>query len=508
MKKVILIIRDGWGFRKSKKNNALANSKTPFTDELMKKYPNTLLSAHNGAVGLPRKYMGNSEVGHITLGSGRIINQSLTRINKSIRDKSFFQKKEFLKAISIAKKKSGAVHIIGLIQEEGVHSHLNHLFALLDLCKKKKFQNIKLHLITDGRDSPVDKGLKYLKKVEKKIKSIEFGEIVSICGRFYAMDRDKRWDRTKVAYEAIALGASKIKFSNARKTMSESYKKNITDEFIEPRTKVGYEGISNKDSVIFFNYRTDRARQLTHALSDTNFTPFKRKKISAYYVSMTEYYHPIKTAVAFHEPIVKNNLGEIIAKNKLKQLRISETEKYAHVTFFFNSQIEKPNKGETRIIIPSPKVKTYDLKPEMSINKITTNLVKEIKKVKYNFIVTNLVNADMVGHTAKVSQIKKACAAIDSALNKIVNAGLKEDYDMIICADHGNAEDQRKGWETSHTTNPVPMILVSNNEKLKNVKLNKSSLKDIAPTILDLMKIKKPKEMTGKSLIKNIFITS
>ena len=499
MKKVMLIIRDGWGYRKSKKNNALVNSKTPFTDGLMRDYPNVLLTAHDGAVGLPQKYMGNSEVGHMTLGSGRIIDQSLVRINKSINSGAFFKKKEFLDAIYKAKKKSGAVHLIGLIQEEGVHSHIDHLFALLKLCNKKSFYNVKLHLITDGRDSPVNKGMKYLNKIEKKIKSLGFGEIVSISGRFYAMDRDKRWNRTKVAYAAIALGESNIKFINPKNSLKNSYKNKITDEFVVPRTKKGYCGISPKDSVIFFNYRTDRARQLTRALSDIKFTHFTRKKINAHYVSMSEYYFPIKTAVAFREPTLKNNLGEVVSKNNLKQLRISETEKYAHVTFFFNSQIEKPNKGEDRIIIQSPRVKTYDLKPEMSVNKIATNLVREIKKDKYNLIITNLVNADMVGHTANVPAIKKACNSVDIALKKIVEMGLKKNYNILILADHGNAEDQRKGWETSHTTNPVPCILISKDGI--NLKKNKG-LQDVAPTLLDLLEIKKPREMTGSSLLK------
>ena len=503
MKKVILIIRDGWGHRKSKKNNALANSKTPYADYLMKNYPNTLLNAHDGAVGLPKKYQGNSEVGHMTLGSGRIIEQSLMRINKSIKDKSFFKKKEFIKAISNAKKNKSSLHIIGLIQEEGVHAHLNHLFALLDLCKKENFQDVNLHLITDGRDSPVNKGIKYLKKIKEKIKKIGFGKIQTISGRFYAMDRDKRWDRTKKAYDAIALGKSKIKFKDAKKTIQESYNKKITDEFIIPRIKEGYSGITNKDSVIFYNYRTDRARQLTRAMSDTKFTHFKRKRINALYVSMTEYYRPIKTLVAFYEPEIKNNLGKTIEKNKLKQLRISETEKYAHITFFFNSQIEKPNKGEDRIIIPSPKVKTYDQKPEMSVYKIANTLKKEIEKEKYNVIITNLVNGDMVGHTANIPAIKKACEAVDKALKQIVETGLKNNYDILICADHGNAEDQRPGWETSHTINQIPAILVSNNIKLINSKLKKNKgLQDIAPTILELLKINKPKEMTGESLIK------
>jgi 2,3-bisphosphoglycerate-independent phosphoglycerate mutase len=503
MKKVMLIIRDGWGYRKSEKHNALANSETPYTDYLMENYPNILLKASNGSVGLPKGYMGNSEVGHMTIGSGRIVDESLARINKSIKNKSFFKKKEFLEAISNAKKNNSALHIMGLIQEEGVHSHLDHLFALLDLCKQKNFTNVDLHLFTDGRDSPVNKGLTYIKKIQKKLNKLNLGVIQTISGRYYAMDRNKKWQRTKQAYDAIALGSSKIKFADEIKTIKESYKENITDEFIIPRVKIDYNGISNKDSVIFFNYRTDRARQLTRALSDIIFKHFKRKKINAFYVSMTEYYRPIKTAVVFHEPEIKNNLGQIIAKNKQTQLRISETEKYAHVTFFFNSQIEKPNKGEKRIIIPSPNISTYDLQPEMSIREIAKILVKEIKTNKHNLIITNLVNGDMVGHTAKIPAIKKACEEVDNALNHIVEEGRKQNYDIIITADHGNAEDQRKGWETSHTLNPVPCILISNNPTLKNSRLKKNKgLQDIAPTILKILDIKQPKEMTGESLIK------
>lgn len=503
MKKVILIIRDGWGFRKSKKHNALANSKTPYSNFLEKNYPNTLLTAHDGAVGLPPKYQGNSEVGHMTLGSGRIIKQSLIRINESIRDKSFFRKKEFLQAIKNAKENNGKLHIIGLIQEEGVHAHLNHLFALLDLCKQKKFHDVNLHLITDGRDSPVHKGLTYLKKIQKKIRQVGLGRIETISGRYYAMDRDNRWERTQKAYEAIALGKSKIKFKDEINTIKKSYEENVTDEFIIPRAKEHYNGIKDNDSVIFYNYRTDRARQLTRALSETTFKHFRRKRINAFYVSMTEYYRPIKTKVAFYEPRMENNLGDIISQNKLKQLRISETEKYAHVTFFFNSQIEKPFKGEERILIPSPKVSTYDKKPEMSVFKIANSLIREIKKDKHNLIVTNLVNGDMVGHTAKIGAIKEACESVDIALKQIVQEGLKHNYDILICADHGNAEDQREGWETSHTVNPVPAILISNKKELKSCKLKKNKgLKDIAPTILNLMDIKKPKEMNGETLIK------
>ncbi|MBT4257981.1 2,3-bisphosphoglycerate-independent phosphoglycerate mutase [archaeon] len=503
MEKVILIIRDGWGYRKDKENNAIANSKTPFTNYLMKNFPTTLLDASNGAVGLPTKYQGNSEVGHLTLGSGRIIEESLVRINKSIKDKSFFKNKEFLNSINYAKKNKSSLHLIGLMQTEGVHAHLNHLFALLDLCKQKKFKNVKIHVITDGRDSPPKNSLKNLKLLENKIKEIGFGEIVTISGRYYAMDRDKRWNRTKKAYDCIMNSKTKFKFETPEWEIKENHNHKITDEFIFPSAKESYNGIKKKDSIIFYNFRTDRMRQLIKAIVKKEFSPWQRKKRNLYVVAMTEYYKPMNANIAFKDIKIPNLLGEIISEADKSQLRISETEKYAHVTFFFNGQIEKANKKEDRILIPSPKVATYDLKPEMKANQIANELVKNIKKKKYDFIVTNLVNCDMVGHTGITPAIKKATAAVDEALEKITLTGLRNNYTVLIVADHGNAEDQRPKWITSHTINPVPCILVSSNKELNKIKLEKGKgLKDIAPTILQLMEIPKPKEMTGKSIIK------
>ncbi len=497
-RRTILIIRDGWGYRSSKKNNAISAAKTPYTDFLMKKYPTSFLEASGNAVGLPESYQGNSEVGHITLGSGRIIDQSLTKINNSIKNKSFFKNKALLSAINNCKKNNSKLHIAGLLQDKGVHAHENHLFAILELCKKEKFKHVFLHLFTDGRDSPRKDSLKHFEKLEKKLKILGFGEIVTISGRYYSMDRDKRWNRTKKAYEAIIEGKSKIKYIKSLETIRSSYKEKITDEFIIPRVKKTYSGIDKKDSFIFFNFRTDRPRQLMQAICEKKFNKWKRKDKLTLSVAMTQYYSNMNSLIAFKNIKIKNNLGEIVAKEGLTQLRISETEKYAHVTFFFNGQNEEPNEKEDRILIPSPKVATYDLKPEMSIKKISSSLVKEIKKEKYNLIITNLVNGDMVGHTGNIKAIKKAISSVDSVVKKIVNAALKENYSILILADHGNAEDQRDKWLTSHTINKVPCIFVSNGKK---VKLRNGGLKDVAPTILKILRIEKPLEMTGKSLI-------
>jgi len=502
MGKVILVIRDGWGYRKDSKQNAILESKTPVTNKLMKEYPNTLLHCSGQAVGLPEGYQGNSEVGHMTIGSGRIIYQSLAKIDASIKDKSFFKNKAFLGAIRNAKKHNTVLHLIGLFQVEGVHSHLNHLLALLDLCKKEKFSNVKIHAITDGRDAPVNDSLKHVKTVEEKLKKIGFGEIVTVSGRFYAMDRDKRWERTRQAYDCIVKGETKIEFESALKTIKQSHSENITDEFIVPRKKKEYSGVSENDSIIFFNFRTDRPRQLTKAIVEEKFEGWERKPLNVYYATMTHFYTPMNAHVAFADVSLNNLLGKVIADAGKKQLRISETEKYAHVTFFFNGQQETPNKGEERILVPSPRVATYDLKPEMSAFEVTEKLVKEINDSKFDFIVVNLVNCDMVGHTGKMNAIHKAIEAVDECTGKIINAGLSRDYTILVFADHGNAEDKTAKWATSHTINPVPLILVSNDKKLRKSKLVKGKgLQDIAPTVLELMHIKKPVEMTGQSII-------
>jgi 2,3-bisphosphoglycerate-independent phosphoglycerate mutase len=503
-RKVILVIRDGWGYRKETNDNAIYTANTPNTDKLMTEYPNVLLQASNGAVGLPKGYQGNSEVGHMTIGSGRIIDQSLVRINKTIEDGSFFNILEFNKMIDNCKKNNSSLHIMGLLQTQGVHSHRDHLFAILDLCQKKEFKNINIHIFTDGRDAPVTESISQLKALISKLKSIGFDEsiIKTICGRYYSMDRDNRWDRTKRAYDCIVNAQGDSYFDNVIDAIKEKHSSEITDEFMVPLIRSNYSGVKKNDSMFFYNFRTDRTRQLTKAIVEKNFDGWDRKPLDVFYVAMTQFYLPMNAKVAFKDINMDNLLGNVISNNGLKQLRISETEKYAHVTFFFNGQIEEPNKGEDRILIYSPKVKTYDLKPEMSVYEIRDKLVENINKNEYDLIVTNLVNGDMVGHTGIVPAILKAVEAVDDCLGDIVKAGLDNDYNLLVFADHGNAEDQTPEWRTSHTTNPVPLLLISNEERLKKSKLCiNCGLSDIAPTVLDLMNIEKPVEMEGKSVL-------
>ena len=499
--KVILVIRDGWGFRSSHRDNAVFSAKTPNTDFLMANYPNVLIDASGEAVGLPSGYQGNSEVGHMIIGSGRIILQAMVRINNSIKDDSFFSIPEFLSAINNCKKHGSSLHLAGLLQEEGVHSHINHLFALLDLCKREDFSDVKLHLFTDGRDAPVTASLKHLKSVSKKLKDIGFGVIASVSGRYFAMDRDNRWERTRKAYDCV-VKARGVKFSDVFSSVEESHSEGVTDEFIVPRCHDSYEGLKKNDSFIFFNFRTDRTRQLTKAIVEPLFSGWFRRRVKVFFVAMTQYYKGMNCKVAFKEQKLSNLLGGVVSKSGLSQLRISETEKYAHVTFFFNGQVEKPFKREGRILINSPKVATYDLQPEMSAFGVTDSLVKEINKEKYDLIVVNLVNGDMVGHTGNVDAIIRAVEAVDSCVGKIVTNGLNKGYDLFVFADHGNAEDQRKAWRTSHTINPVPFIVVSNKKELRHCVLkNGMGLKDVAPTALEVLGVAKPVEMSGESII-------
>jgi len=500
MRKVILIIRDGWGYRKSRKDNAICHQGAPYADSLMASYPHTLIRASGEAVGLPKGYQGNSEVGHMTIGSGRINYQAMMRINKAIESGDFFRNKAFLGAIHNCKKNRSHLHLIGLLQSEGVHSHETHLYALLELCKMQNFKEVFLHIITDGRDAPVHDAQKHLKKLMQVIKKLGIGALVTLNGRYYAMDRDKRWERTKKAYDCIVEGRADV-FDDVLVQLKQCYQKGETDEFIVPRKLKGYGGIKAKDSIIFFNYRTDRPRQLTKAIVESKFEGWQRKPLDVYYVGMTEYYKPMNAHVAFDDIALSNLLGEVIARKGLLQLRISETEKYAHVTFFFNGQKEKPNPKEDRVLISSPKVATYDLEPEMSAYEVTSRLVNEIKKVRYHFIVVNIVNGDMVGHTGVLKACYAAIKIVDECTRSIVEAGLANAYTSIVFADHGNIEDQRPAWRTSHTINPVPLILVSPEPKLKKCRLRSGGLQDIAPTVLDLLGIAKPKEMTGKSLI-------
>ena len=497
---VILIIRDGWGYRQASADNYIKQAKTPNDDQYLKTYPNTLIKSSGLEVGLLPGYQGNSEVGHMTMGAGRIIYQSLPKIHSAIHDVSFFKNSAFLKALTNCQKNKSSLHLIGLLQTQGVHSHMDHLFALLDLCKKNNFKNVYIHAITDGRDAPTTESLKHIKKLQAKIKQLGFGEIATVCGRYYAMDRDTRWDRTKSAYDAIALGKAEA-YDNAATQIKSCHKNNEFDEFIKPSKLKTYTGINKNDSIIFFNFRTDRTRQLTQALCEKKFSGFKRQLIPVLFVAMTQYYKPMNGLIAFPNISLDNLLGEVIAKNNYRQLRISETEKYAHVTFFFNSQKEKPSKYEDRVLIKSPRVATYDLQPEMSVKKISQRLVKEIKRQYYDFVVVNLVNCDMVGHTAKRTAIITAVEAVDKATGEIVAAGLKNNYTSIVFADHGNAEDKGKKCATSHTTNPVPLTIISPDLALQKITLKKNlGLEDIAPTVLKIMKLKKPKEITGQSL--------
>lgn len=502
MKPVVVLIRDGWGFREESELNGVVKGDTPYTDYLMENYPNTIIDAAGLAVGLPEGYQGNSEVGHMTIGAGRVLYQSLVRINKTIEDESFFSNETLLGAIENCRKNNSKLHVCGLLQQEGVHAHIDHCLAILDLCKKQKFHDVLIHVITDGRDAPVNNSVDNIGILEDKIRDLGFGKIATVSGRYFAMDRDNRWDRTKKAYDCIVGGFSDApEFDDAVKLMTDCYLKEEFDEFIVPRKCEGYSGLKDDDSFIFFNFRSDRPRQLTKAIVEDEFEGWNRQSMNVFYVSMTDYYNPIsdRVRVAFPPVSVDQNLGQVLASSGLKQLRISETEKYAHVTFFMNGQVEEPNENEDRILIPSPKVATYDLQPEMSVKKISDTIVSKLDEEQYDVIITNFVNGDMVGHTGEWDAVIKAVNAVDSSVKAVVDKVLEKDGTILILADHGNCEDMTSEFRTSHTTNPVPFILVSND--LKEVTLQKGKgLKDIAPTVLKLLGIEKPKVMIGESI--------
>jgi 2,3-bisphosphoglycerate-independent phosphoglycerate mutase len=441
-------------------------------------------------------------VGHMTIGSGRIIYQSMARINKSIESGDFYGIPEFAGAIENCKKNNSRLHLMGLLQSEGVHAHEDHLIALLELCRRSDFTDVGVHVITDGRDAPVTDSLKHLEKLGNAMRDKGVGEIETVSGRYYAMDRNRAWDRTKKAYDCIVSGVTERVFDDAGDYIRGCHGEGETDEFITPGRRGDYDGIKDGDSIIFFNFRTDRTRQLTQAIVEGDFTGFERAPPRVHYVAMTQYYRPMNALVAFKDQKLGNLLGQAVSNARFKQLRISETEKYAHVTFFFNGQVEKPYVGEDRILIESPKIATYDLKPRMSVYEITESLCREIAKGEYDLIVANLVNCDMVGHTGVVEAVKEAVTAVDDCVGKIVECGLENDYTLLIFADHGNAEDQTGLWRTSHTTNPVPLILVAGDDMLRNARLRgDGGLRDVAPTALALLGLQKPEEMTGDSII-------
>ncbi len=508
MNKLILIILDGWGLGKDYPGNVIKLADTPNFDRLMKEYPNSQLIASGSEVGLPAGQMGNSEVGHMNIGSGRIVYQDLSKITNEVESGKFYENKALNDIILKTKENGKTLHLMGLTSFGGVHSHYSHLIAILELCKKLDFNDVMIHCFMDGRDVAPTSGKLDLAKLQEDIARIGVGKIASVSGRYYAMDRDKRWDRIQKAYDVITKGEGNHS-KDPVSYVTESYERNVTDEFIEPCAIVdengNYDGVHDQDSFIFFNFRPDRARQLTRAFVDDDFEGFSRRKYeNISFVTMTEYDKTIKhVTVAYPKETYKNTLGEIISNKGLKQLRIAETEKYAHVTFFFNGGIEKEFPNEDRILVNSPKVSTYDLKPEMSAIEVKDNVVNVIDKDLYDLIILNFANSDMVGHTGVISADKIAVETVDKCLGEILEAlDRNGNYHALITADHGNSEyliDEKTGGPfTAHTTNPVPFIEYPE----KDLKLENGILADISPTILDLMNIEQPEEMTGKSLIK------
>ncbi len=504
----VLMILDGYGLSDKTEGNAIAQAKTPVMDKLMAEYPFVKGNASGMAVGLPEGQMGNSEVGHLNMGAGRIVYQELTRITKEIQDGDFFQNKELLAAVENCKEKNSALHLYGLLSDGGVHSHNTHLYALLKLAKDHGLEKVYVHCFLDGRDTPPTSGKDYVQELLDKMQEIGVGEVATVMGRYYAMDRDNRWDRVEKAYAALTKGEG-LTAACPICAVSQSYEKGENDEFVVP-TVILKDGrpvatIQDGDSIIFYNFRPDRAREITRAFCADTFDGFPRgKRLDVKYVCFSEYdvTIPNKT-VAFEKISVTNTFGEYLAAHHMTQARIAETEKYAHVTFFFNGGVEAPNEGEDRILVHSPKVATYDLKPEMSAYEVCDKLVEAIKSGKYDVIIINFANPDMVGHTGILPAAVKAIEAVDACVGRAVAALKEVDGQMFLCADHGNAEqliDEETGAPfTAHTTNPVPFILI-NYDPTYTLREG-GCLADIVPTLIEMMGMEQPKEMTGKSLL-------
>ncbi len=508
-KRVLLMILDGWGINPEKKGNAIAAASTPHLDKFLQDNPNSTLRTSSLDVGLPEGVMGNSEVGHMNIGAGRVVYQLNTLIDSLIDKGDFFKNEGLNKAIDKAKEKNSKLHLFILLSDGNVHSNLNHLKAMMELCRRKVFTDVYLHAFMDGRDTLPHSGLGFMKDYLKKSKELEFGEVATVSGRYYAMDRDKRWDRIEKAYKAIVHGQGE-KYDDPLKAIRDSYDDEITDEFIVPKVITHNDQpvatIEEGDSVLFLNFRADRTRQLTSALILPDFDQFDAVKFNdLHFVSMSEYdvdFNPY-LEVAFRNPEQKNILSEVLGKHDKKQLRLAETEKYAHVTFFFNCGREKPFKGEERLMVPSPKVASYDLQPEMSAPEVKNKLLEAIRKEKYDFILCNFANCDMVGHTGVFEAAVKAVETVDSCVGEIVPQAKEKGYDIIITADHGNAEkmlDEDDNVFTAHTTNIVPVAVYL--QQGNNIELEENVLGGIAPTILKLLDIPIPEEMTGKILFK------
>ena len=498
------MILDGWGLGTKPSVSAIDKAKTPYIDSLYNKYPNSELITYGPGVGLPEGQMGNSEVGHMNLGAGRIVYQDYARINLDILNNNFQNLKNLKNPLNEIQKNKKKLHLIGLTSDGGVHSHIKHLEAILNITKEMHLSNVYVHAFTDGRDVDPKSGIEFIKRIEKSTEN-SGAKLASVIGRYYAMDRDKRWERTKKCYDLLVKGVG-LQTSNFIDSVKESYRKNITDEFIEPLIKVDKNGksnglIKNGDYVIFFNFRTDRGRQLTEVLTQSDIKDMR--KLDLNFITMTNYDESFKGVKNIYDKDnLDDTLGEILSKNNKTQIRIAETEKYPHVTFFFNGGREKPYKNEKRILCQSPKVATYDLKPEMSAFEITNSIIPEIEKREVDFICLNFANPDMVGHTGIMSAAIKACETVDNCSKKIIEKAKANDYSIMVIADHGNSDimiNDDNSPNTAHTTNPVPFIMIDNDIK----KISNGVLGDIAPTILELMNINKPQKMTGKSLIVN-----
>ena len=497
-KKVILLILDGWGVTQNPSVSAIFNAKTPYINSLYDLYPSSELRTDGEHVGLPKGQMGNSEVGHMNLGAGRIVYQNLAKINMAVKEGKLAKETELIKAFNYAKENNKNVHLLGLISNGGIHSHIDHAKGLLDAAHKNNVDNVYLHAFTDGRDCDPKSGKYFIKDIEKHMKNTT-GELATITGRYYSMDRDNRWERVKLTYDALVEGIGK-KSVNALDSINESYQENITDEFIKPIIMVDENdkpkaSIKKDDVVIFFNFRTDRGRQLTEVLSQNDNEKFNMHKIPLYFVTLTNYDKTFKDIkVVYNSDNIKNTLGEVLERANKKQIRIAETEKYPHVTFFFSGGREKEFNGEKRLLCPSPKVATYDLKPEMSAFEIRDAIVPELEKGDMDFVCLNFANGDMVGHTGVFEAAVKACETVDHCSKEVINTGLKNGYTTLLIADHGNCETMMNpdgSPHTAHTTNPVPIVLIDKELKL----INNGVLGDIAPTILELMGLEQPIEI-------------
>jgi 2,3-bisphosphoglycerate-independent phosphoglycerate mutase len=504
-KKVILVIMDGWGLGKKKSADAIQNANVPFVTSLYTKFPNTTLVTCGEAVGLPEGQMGNSEVGHLNIGAGRIVYQELQRINVAIRDGEFRQNGALLATLTQAKENNKPLHLLGLVSDGGVHSHINHLKAILTICKEQGLKEVYVHAFTDGRDCDPKSGLNFITELQQHMDAT-VGKIATVTGRYYAMDRDKRWERVKLAYDCMVKGIGQTATSGIA-AVEESYQKHETDEFIKPTVIVDTANkpvatIKDGDVALCFNYRTDRCREISEVLTQQDFPAYDMKKLDLYYTTLTEYDKSFRNVhIIFSTDNLNNTIGEVLAANNKKQIRIAETEKYPHVTFFFSGGREVPFAGESRILIPSPKVATYDLKPEMSAVEITDAIVPEIENKSADFICLNFANADMVGHTGFFDAVVKAVETVDSCVERVVKAGLANDYAIFIIADHGNADymiNEDGSPNTQHSLNLVPFFIVDNDFKGE---INAGKLGDLAPTILTVMGVPIPKEMTGNVLI-------